>query len=77
MFNADNNIINQPENQNYLQRQYQARFQSAEKEKKHDAYLHSNKTVENSHYSSNKSISISNALLKEFKHKIHSEILNI
>ena len=77
MFNAENNITNQPENQNYLQRQYQARFQSAEKAKKHHIYLNSNKTLENSHYSTNKSISISNALLKEFKSKIHSEILNI
>jgi hypothetical protein len=77
IFNAENSIINQPENQNYLQRQYQARFQSAEKAKKHDTYLHSTNIIENSHYTTNKSISISNALLKEFKNKIHSEILNI
>ena len=77
IFNAENSIINQPENQNYLQRQNQARFQSAEKAKKHDTYLHSTNIIENSHYTTNKSISISNALLKEFKNKIHSEILNI
>ena len=76
IFNQEKNIINQPENYNYLVRQYRAR-NNQNANKKHKKSKDNNIYLTTSHYSHNSQRKVSKSYLSQFKTHIHNEILNM
>lgn len=76
IFKEENNIINQPENFNYLFRQYQARKNQNGK-RKYKKTKDNNIYLTTSHYSHNSQRKVSKSYLSQFKTHIHNEILNM